>query len=49
MHEYTAALRVSGERLDIPSVTQALGLQPTHVVRVGEPQHGGPAKKAVWS
>lgn len=49
MHEYTAALRVSGERLDIPNVTQALGLQPTHVVLVGEPQHRGPAKKSVWS
>jgi len=49
VHEYTAALRISGERLDITAITELLGLQPTHVVQVGEAQQGGPAKKAVWS
>ncbi len=49
MHEYTAALRVSGERLDVAAVTEALGIQPTHIVRVGEVQQGGPAKKSLWS
>ena len=49
MHKYTVALRISGETLDAPALTQALGIEPTHAVRVGEARLRGLAQKPLWS
>jgi hypothetical protein len=49
LHEYTVALRISGERLDIDALTRQLRVQPTQIVKVGDVRRGSPSKKAIWS
>jgi hypothetical protein len=37
---YSASLRITGESLDFAAITSALGLEPTHQHRRGEPSKG---------
>jgi hypothetical protein len=45
---YKVCLRVCGAGLNPPSVTAELGIQPTKVIRVGDPGPLGPAPIPVW-
>jgi hypothetical protein len=45
MHEYSVALRISGEDLDPAEVTARLGLSPTEARISGQPR---PGNKSVW-
>ena len=50
MHEYTVEFRIHGKDLQVSSVTQSLGLRPSHVRNVGE-RRGESTKweDAMWS
>lgn len=50
MHEYTVEFRIHGKDLQVSSVTEALGLAPSLVRKVGE-QRGETTKweEAMWS
>jgi Domain of unknown function (DUF4279) len=49
MHEYMVELRISGAELVPATITQALGLEPSHEWQVGEPRGAGKVwDQAVW-
>lgn len=52
--EYTVSFQISGEELEPGSVSEILGLVPSHEIRKGEPRVvrgrvAGQAKGGVWS